>query len=130
VSGFDGALLQRADALLRWLGLDGRRIGNRWRGGPPGGRVEVVLAGSNAGAWGAWSAGRTGRGLTGLISFVRGIGYGEAIGEARRFLGEPDRGKPPPPPRRYPIPIVLAFSGPGALPHGCMASIARRPNAI
>lgn len=129
MSGFDGALLQRADALLRWLGLDGRRIGNRWRGGPPGGRVEVVLAGSNAGAWGAWSAGRTGRGLTGLISFVRGIGYGEAIGEARRFLGEPDPGNAPPPHPPLPdpdSPDVLRARRIAARLHGIHRTAAER----
>jgi hypothetical protein len=86
----DRDLLQRVDALLLWLGLDGRRVGRRWRGGPPGGRIEVVLSGSHAGSWGAWSAGKTGRGLTGLIAYAHGIRFGDAAREAREFLGEPE----------------------------------------
>ena len=98
----DHDLLDRVDALMAWLSVTGRRIGRRWIGGSKGARIEVVLTGSNAGAWGAWSAGKKGRGLIGIIAHVRGIPYREAIREARAFLGHappPSRTPPPPPPK-------------------------------
>jgi hypothetical protein len=93
----DRDLLARVDSLMAWLGVSGKRTGNRWTGGDKGARIEVVLTGSNAGAWGAWSAGHKGRGLIGVIAHVRGIPYREAIPEARAFLGHaprPDKPKP------------------------------------
>ena len=86
----DRALLHRIDPLMAWLGITGRRVGNRWQGGRPGARIEVVLTGANAGAWGAWSADKKGRGLIGVIALERSITYGEAIREARTFIGEPE----------------------------------------
>jgi hypothetical protein len=86
----DHDLLGRIDAWMAWLGITGRRRGNRWIGGEKGARIEVVLTGSNAGSWGAWSAGRSGRGTTGIATWAKDISFGAAIKEARHFLGEPD----------------------------------------
>jgi hypothetical protein len=86
---------------MAWLGVTGKRTGKRWAGGKPGGRIEIVLSGSNAGAWGAWSRGQKGRGLIGVIALERDITYLEAIKEARVFLGDlnpADRRRPPDPP--------------------------------
>jgi hypothetical protein len=93
----DRDLLARIDSLMGWLGIAGKRTGNRWIGGNPGGRIEIVVSGSSAGAWGAWSRGQKGRSLIGVIALERGIPYREAIGEARAFLGDAPRpGKPEP----------------------------------
>jgi hypothetical protein len=96
----DRDLLARVDSLMAWLGVSGKRTGNRWEGGNKGARIEVVLTGSNAGAWGAWSAGKKSRSLIGVIAHVRGISYGEAVREARAFLGDaapPKKPTPTPP---------------------------------
>jgi hypothetical protein len=100
-AALDRALLARIDAVMAWLGVTGRRVRNRWTGGKRGARIDVVLTGSNAGAWGAWSAGKKGRGLVGLVAFVRGIPRGKAFQECRAFLGEAkptnNRQQPKPP---------------------------------
>src|SRR5690242_10773922 len=82
------ALLNRLDAFIAWLRINGKRAGNTWEGGEKGARITIKLSGDPLGAWGAWSASKTGRNLIGLIAFRKAIKFGEAIGEARAFLGE------------------------------------------
>lgn len=82
-------LAERAESVCQWLLPQGKRNGHEWEvgstQGEPGKSLKVNLAGK-AGLWADFASGESGD-LIDLILLVRGCTKGEAVKEAKGFLG-------------------------------------------
>jgi twinkle protein len=83
-------LAQQADAVCRMLLPDGKREGQEWRAGSVGGEkgksLGVHLSGTKAGVWADFNGGAGGD-LLDLWAQTKGVTIGEAIREAKAYLG-------------------------------------------
>ena len=92
---------RRAEALVRWLGLQGQPKGhdfwalNPTRGDRHVGSFRVCLTGDKAGLWQDHATGEGGDALD-LLAYIRRLPLREAITEARGFLGVDDAAIPGP----------------------------------
>lgn len=87
-------LSERAEDVCRHLLPGGRREGSEWRAGSLNGEKGDSLGVNMNGKKGVWcdfASGEKGDNLLELWIQVRGIQYREALAEAQRWLGVPDR---------------------------------------
>jgi hypothetical protein len=112
-------LAENAEAVCRHYLSNGRRSGGYWLVGDvhnnPGRSLYVRLTGPTSGdrARGKWTDAATFEhgDLLDLIAAARGLdGIGEALDEARRFLGLGGSGSPPPSPSRLSGPTTADFA--------------------
>lgn len=86
-------LAERADRVAEYLLPNGKRVGREWKAGNTRGEagesLSVCVSGARAGLWADFSTDEKGD-LLDLWAACRGIGIGEAIREAKDFLGIQD----------------------------------------
>lgn len=86
-------LAERADRVAEYLLPNGKRVGREWKAGntrgDAGESLSVCVSGARAGLWADFSTDEKGD-LLDLWAACRGIGIGEAIREAKDFLGIQD----------------------------------------
>ncbi len=82
-------LADRAEDICRWLLPNGRRNGAEWEAGSVDGEAGKSLKVNLAGKKGVWKdfAGDKGGDLLDLIAAVKGLNKGDAIREAKDYLG-------------------------------------------
>jgi twinkle protein len=87
-------LNSRAEEIARYLLPNGKRESQEWRAGSIGGErgdsLGVHLSGAKVGVWSDFAAGKSGADLLDLWAAVKGVGLGEALREAKFYLGVSD----------------------------------------
>lgn len=87
------SLADRASDVAAYLLPNGKKAGSEWKvgsvNGEPGQSLSVRLTGAKAGVWGDFQSGESGD-LLDLWVACRGLSVGEAIGEAKAYLGVRD----------------------------------------